>query len=376
MTYGALMALDWDDLAAMALGRQFPPTDLPVAELMRRTGPIQSQTARSTFVGLAARSTAASHAAITAAFESGELVRGSSIRGTVHTATPTQQRSLDAASRIGLRSYWERTARLRHHDAPEAWAALEDFADLQWRTPEELRDHLGLWLSAHGEDAELAPHTGRHLPCSIGLVRRPANGVWDGQGAPEYCSAAHVTGLPLPSASEGVDAAVLLHVHSHGPSSREDLSWWSGLPVRLIDQSLSRMAADLITDSGPLDREYIDVVAAPAPRDLPGVRLLPEFDALLCGYHSKARNRFVSKNQHSMLHNSANGLLVPPLLVDGRICGWWRSTGSKKSRPLSITLFRSARRPGSSELQEAIGRLEASLDIRISEVSLDRASDG
>lgn len=368
------MALDWDELAAKALGRQFPASELSVPELVAAVGPIQSQTARSTFLGLGARSTSATYAAIAAAFEKGDLVRGSCIRGTVHTATPTHQRSLDAVTRVGLRTYWKRTAQLQHHAPHQLWAAIDAFATDQWRSPDEIRDFVTTWRTEQGEVAELDPHAGRSLPFSIGLVRRPRGGGWEGQGAPEYRSASQVTGLALPTPEQGVDEAIRLHLRSHGPSSRDDIAWWSALPARTIDESLSRLAAELIADHGPLQREYYDLLQAPAPRELPGLRLLPEFDALLCAYQAKARDRFVSAEQHSMLWNSANGLLAPPLLLDGRIAGWWRSAGSNKTRSLRITLFRGVRRPRRSEFAEAVGRLEVAWGIRVSELTVERAS--
>ena len=46
---------DEDDLAALTTARQFPDVVSDVAGLVSQTGPVQSQTARSPFIGLAAR---------------------------------------------------------------------------------------------------------------------------------------------------------------------------------------------------------------------------------------------------------------------------------------------------------------------------------
>ena len=47
------------------------------------------------------------------AYEAGQLVRGSTIRGTVHTSTPEQHVWLDRATRVGQRAIWARTLKLR-----------------------------------------------------------------------------------------------------------------------------------------------------------------------------------------------------------------------------------------------------------------------
>ena len=368
------MRLDWDELAARALARQFPTESRGVPALLDQVGPIQSQTARSPFLALAARG-GVDHAALTAAYEDAEVVRGSTLRGTVHTATATQHRVLDTAARVGQRVYWLRQLGLERATPEDLWDSLEAYATDAWRTPDQLRTRLDDWLIEQGEDpGRLHPHTGRYLAIGHGgLVRRPLKGGWEGQSAPGYRSAAEVTGQPRPAREAALDDLVRLHLRSHGPSSREDIAWWSGLPARTVDEVVERLSG-LIQYDGPLDRAYLDLPDAPGPRDLPGVRLLPEFDALLCAYDSKARDRFVTRDHHDALWSPANGLLLPPLLVDGRITGFWRATGSAKRRPMEVTWFAGTRRPRKAELAEAVARVEAALGVTITELTLTRAS--
>ena len=322
------MAITWEDLGARTLARQFPagpaaPASPPA--LLSRIGPIQSQTARSTFVGLAARAPGTTHAEVTAAFEDLAIVRGSTLRGTVHTCTPQQHRVLDAVTRVGQRRLWERTLRLEHGSLEEVWDALEAYAAEEWRTPAELGEHLRSWLAARGETrARLDDQAGRYFAFGHGgLLRRPLRGGWDGQGAPVYRSARALLERPLPRPEVAVQDVVLVHLAAHGPSSRHDLAWWAGLGLRVVDDALAGIPG-LVWVTGPDGREYADLPDAPEPVDLPGVRLLPEFDALLCGYDPKARDRFVTPERHAQLWVGANGLVRPPLLVDGRIGGWWR----------------------------------------------------
>lgn len=373
------MAYDWDELRGLSLARQFPEVTGrgpgEVAGAVARIGPIQSQTARSPYAALGARLPGVTHAQVTAAYESWQLVRGSTIRGTVHTSTPDHHALLDAATRVGNRALWTRTLRLQHVPLEEVWAAIEEFAHDSWRTPAELLAFLTGWLGEHGEDEavrRLDNQAGRYFAFGHGgLLRRPLAGDWSGQGAPGYRAASAV--LPRrPSSEEPLLEAVRTHVASSGPVSRYDVAWWSGLGLRQVDALLERL--DLTWQDGPDGRAYADLPTAPPARDLPGVRLLPEFDAVLCGYDSRARDRFVAPADHEVLWSRSNGLMLAPVLVDGRIGGHWRLEGSGRSRTLGISVFPGARRPRRAELDEPAASLAAALDVPVTSVTVRGSS--
>lgn len=360
------MALALEDLAALSLGRQFPSAVDDVADLVTATGPIQSQTARSPFIGLAARSPNMTHERITSAYESGQIVRGSTIRGTVHTATPVQYAALGAATRVGQRTLWQRLLKLEHGTLDDLWASTEEFAT-EWRTPDELEQHLHDWLLAHeGRNPLEGQPIGRYLTFGHGgLVRRPVKGSWAGQGAPVYRT------LHPAEPLTPVDA-VALHVRCHGPVSRHDVAWWSGLGLRVVDEALDQLG--LVGVPGPDGRSYVDIPSPPAGRTLDGVRFLPEFDALMCGYDPSSRDRFADPGHLRRLWNQNNGMVLPPLLVDGRITGYWRATGSARKRPLEVMWFAGTRKPRKGELDAPVAALEAGLDITITGVTLTRES--
>src|SRR6478735_5529435 len=119
----------WEDLAGRALARQFP--DVPgrdvvsVARALHLIGPIQAQTARSPFLALAARMPGVILATISAAYDAHRIVRGSNIRGTVHTSTPEDSPLLEVATRLGLRAVWQRTLKLDRTSLEDVWAGIE-----------------------------------------------------------------------------------------------------------------------------------------------------------------------------------------------------------------------------------------------------------
>jgi hypothetical protein len=382
--YRDAVAYDWDELRGLSLARQFPtvagreqdtladPLADTVAEVVRLIGPIQSQTARSPYAALGARLPGVTHAAVTAAYESLAIVRGSTIRGTVHTSTAGHHALLEATTRTTQRSVWRRQLHLDDSEVEELWRATERFAADVWRSPEELSDHVRSWLAERDEETHEAIDRGlgRYLGFGHGgLLRRPLKGAWSGQGAPGYRTASAL--LPdrvIPD--DPLLEAVRLHVTAYGPVSRRDVAWWSGLGLRQVDALLERL--ELVRTEGPGGATYVDVAGPPPPREVAGVRLLPEFDALLCGYDPKARDRFVAPVDHELLWHRNNGYMLAPVLVDGRIGGYWRIEGTGRDRSLAVSTFAGSRKPRKAELDEPATALSAALDIPFTSVAVTR----
>ena len=372
----------WDDLAGRALARQFP--DVPgrdavsVAEALHAIGPIQAQTARAPFLGLAARVPGIGLETISAAYDEHRIVRGSNIRGTVHTSTPEDHPLLEVATRLGQRALWERTLKLRRTTLEDVWAGIEDFARDDWRTPAELSEHLDDWLLTHDADAgtRLDNQAGRYFGFGHGgLVRRPLKGGWQSQAAPGYRTASSLIGdrtAVLADPDAAMDTLVRRHVASYGPASRHDIAWWAGVGLRVVDASLQRLADEMVDEEGPDGRRYHDLTGAPPPRELPGVRLLPEFDALFCGFDPPARRRFVDPEHYRRLWTQGNGMIPALLLVDGRITGEWRIPGAGTDRPCEVTWFGGTRRPTKAELAGPVSDLEAAYGITVTRLTVSR----
>ena len=369
--------LTWRDLAARTLARQFPsdldPSD--VVGLLRRVGPIQTQTARSVFLGAAARLPGVTHAQITAAYESSGVVRGSSLRGTVHTSVAGRHPLLEAATRLGQRALWARTLNLAAVTLEQVWSAIEGYAEQDWRTPSELAEFLLAWLKVNDPDAapRFAGTQGRYFAFGHGgLIRRPVKGDWAGQAAPEYRTASALLGdrsVVLSDPDAAIDALIRHQIAAAGPLSRNDLAWWSGLGLTRVDAALSRL--DLPTEEGPDGRRYVDLPEAPPPMRLVGVRLLPEFDALFCAFDPAARERFVDPAHYAVLWKQENGMLLAPVLVDDRVRGHWRLLGTGRRRTLQVTLFPGTRDLAEHELTDPVIALELALGVEIAEVRLD-----
>ena len=330
-----MAAYDLDELRGLSLARQFPEVDAARHRRRRdgraRIGPIQSQTARSPYVGLGARLPGLTHDAVTEAYESWRIVRGSNIRGTVHTSTPdapcrcSTRPPASASARCGAASCGSTTPSSR-----TSGRRSRRYAADEWRSPGRAhdvprrlarpprRDRVG---GPDGQPRPVATSPSATAACCAARSRATgrARALPATARPPRCCPTGAVPDDPRARGRSGV------HVASYGPASRHDVAWWSGLGLRQVDALLERL--DLTWRDGPDGRAYADLPGPPAAREVPGVRLLPEFDALLCGYDPKARDRFVSDADNDVLWHRANGLMLAPVLVDGRIGGYWRLEG-------------------------------------------------
>jgi hypothetical protein len=377
-------AWTWEQLGRATLRRQFPKIrgrgPAAVTELIRRVGPVQSQVARSPFVAVASRLPGATYDAVTAAYESFDIVRGSNLRGTVHTCAREQHPLLDAVTRRSMAAGWRNHLRLTVCTPVEVQAGIEAFATGQWRTPEELRAHLVDWLAEHEteDSAERARTTGvgrafAHVHSA--MIRRPlAGAAWDRQTAPGYRVAADVLGEHRSAWVDDTDAALVAlvrqHLAAYGPANRRDIAWWSGDGLRNVDAALVTLADELTERPGPDGQIYYDLLEAPSGGAEPGVRLLPEFDAVVVGYDPKSRDRFLDPDHLPHIWAQQNGLFSAGVLVDGRLVASWRFAGSGDERRIEIETFPGLRRVAESDVADQVTALEKALDVRITDVGV------
>lgn len=375
----------WEQLRSATLRRQFPSIrgrgQAAVRSMIERVGPIQSQVARSPFVTVASRLPGAKHADIVALHESFQVVRGSSLRGTVHTCVAEQHPLVDTVTRRSLETLWRRQLKLSRVGVADVQAAMEAFAAGEWRSPEELRTHLVEWVGAHegAEAANAAATTGvgrafAHVHSA--LIRRPLGDVaWDRQGTPGYRVAAETLGVGRSPWLDDPDGALVAlcrqHLRAFGPANRRDVAWWTGEGLRAVDQALATLADELTTRPGPDGQQYHDL--ADAPRGSggdPGVRLLPEYDAVLVGYDPKTRDRFLDPAHLPHVWLTANGTFSPAVLRDGRLCASWRLTGNGPERRVEVAMFPGMARLDPADVSDQVTALERALAITIADVAV------
>jgi DNA glycosylase AlkZ-like len=377
-------AYTWIGLAQATLRRQFPRIrgrgQAAVVELVGRVGPIQSQMARSPFVTVSSRLPGATRTAVAAAYESLEIVRGSSLRGTVHTSVRAQHRVLDAVTRHAMANGWRRALRLDRSSTADVQAGIEDFAADGWRTPEELREHLVGWLAEHegksAADAAATSGVGRAFAhVHSGLIRRPLGaGAWDRQSAPGYRTASAALGETARDDLDPAGALVALtrqHLRAFGPANRRDVAWWTGEGLTAVDAALAALADELTQRPGPDGQLFYDLAELPAGSSAElGVRLLPEYDAVVVGYDPTSRDRFLDPDHLPQIWASANGVFSAGVLAEGRLVAAWKLVADRRRRRIEVARFPGVGRLAESDLADQVAALEAVLEIEIGDVSI------
>ena len=71
----------------------------------------------------------------------------------------------------------------------------------------------------------------------------------------------------------------------------------------------------------------------------PGLRLLPEFDGLLVGYHGRNRIRFLTEQQLPKVWAKVNGLFSPVVLYDGRLVASWKTITKGRRTDIEVSML-------------------------------------
>jgi hypothetical protein len=177
---------------------------------------------------------------------------------------------------------------------------------------------------------------------------------------------------------ERLDPAALvaltrLHLRAFGPSSRRDVAWWTGERLTAVDAALATMTDELTDRPGPDGQAYYDLIEAPTGGHAdPGVRLLPEFDAVVVGYDPKSRDRFLDPEHLPRIWMSANGMFSAGVLADGRLAAAWKIVAEKSCRRIEVEMFPGVRPLEEADLADQVAALEAALGIEISGVDIRR----
>jgi hypothetical protein len=153
-----------DRLAEIALGRQFPAIrgsgPAAVLELFRRLGPVQSQVPRAPFVTASSRLPGVSYATMAQLFDAYELIKTTSLRGTVHTTVAEQYPSVNAVARRTWIGPANARLRLTKVSITDVWAELERHA-ADWRPRASIVDHGRSWIVTYeSPDSALIVDTG------------------------------------------------------------------------------------------------------------------------------------------------------------------------------------------------------------------------
>ena len=132
----------------------------------------------------------------------------------------------------------------------------------------------------------------------------------------------------------------LRYLQAYGPTTPEDLTAWSGMPISRIRPAWPRIADQLLeveaagSPAWMLKAQAAWLDEPPAPASI--VRLLPGFDIYLLGYQNRD---LAVPSQHAKRINAGGGMIHPVLLVDGRVVGTWKSKRQKNRLEVVVEPF-------------------------------------
>ena len=375
-----------EDLRLSTLSRQFPPIDRrgpdALLELFRRLGPIQSQVPRAPYLTASSRLPGTVYADLGALFASHQLLKTSSLRGTVHTTVREQFGPADVVARRQRAAMLRTVLKLERVTPEELTAEVEAFATDDWRPRAEIVAHLRTWLAEH-ESERAAAAVGDTLSESLiwghsGLVRRPRDTHWEKRTDIFHRRVRTLLpDLPLPDFQTALAELVRVHLGAYGPVLREDLAFFAGVGLGAVDSAVASLGDAVVRLAGPGRDDYLDLAElADAPVTGPvgtGIRLLPEFDGLLVGFQGRNRFRFLAEHQLPKVWAKANGLFSPVVLFDGRIVATWKTVTKGRRTDLEVTMLDPHPVLTDDLFSDPVAAVERVLDLSVTDVRV-RAS--
>ncbi|HEX5938419.1 MAG TPA: winged helix DNA-binding domain-containing protein [Actinomycetota bacterium] len=313
----------------------------PTAVIERLVG-MQAQSPRAPYIGIWTRATGFRRQALERRIRSGEVLRGTVMRQTLHLVT-RRDYGLVRAAMSETNVPWESSEAKRLVPAIRALATTAPVTTAEGRAWVEGEHRLT------GYEARRAWRYGR---VAAHVLHHHESALWDAVADGRFVA------VEQPERHDPTEARAEMlrrYLAAFGPASRRDIVAWSMMHVPEIDRALQRLEP-LRRFRGEDGRELLDVPRAPLPDpDSPApVRFLPKWDNVLLAFKDRTR---VLPEEHRKTVIRMNGDVAPTFLVDGIVAGMWRVEDGR----VVIEPFAPLPRPARRELDDEAGRLEAFL---------------
>lgn len=298
---------------------------LAIPRALERVACLQTQEARSGYIGLWSRLEGFEREALTRALERRSVVHGTMMRATIHMASAADYPLLTEGVRRARREWWVKAHRTRF-DTKKVPAAAKRVQKIladgpRWRKElvEELRLHammfngVGAWID---------------------LVRAPPSGTWERPRGDLYATAETWLGPSKATEDEGLELLVRRYLAGFGPATLKEAANWAGVPPKLLAPAAERLKLRRFrAEDGT---ELLDLPRAPLPDpDTPApARFLPTWDATLL-VHAR-RTQILPEKHRAKVFNTKTPQSMSTFLVDGQVAGSWRvEKGKVKLQPFA-----------------------------------------
>jgi hypothetical protein len=301
------------------------------ADAVERLCAMQAQEPRHPFVGLWTRVEGFRRAELRDALLEREVVRATSLRGTLHLMSAadylTFRGVLAPMLNAAVKVLGDRAKGL---DPERLLPVARKFLAAGPLTFEELRPLLAAEFPGLSDRA-----LGYAVRTQLPLVMVPTADRWSFPAVADFTPADDWLGAP-PSTDEAPDELVLRYLAAFGPATTADVQTWCGL--RGLRPVLKRLRPQLVTFRDERKRELFDLPDAPRPDpDIPAPpRFLPDFDNLLLAHADRTR---IIADEHRPHVFTKNLRVRATFLWDGQVAGVWASTRKRGAGVLRISPF-------------------------------------
>jgi hypothetical protein len=321
----------------------------PMDAVVEGIGGLQTQQARSGYIGLWSRLEGLRRDDYTTALHERRLVQGWLMRVTIHTVTAADYWPMAVAVRRGRRAWW-----LRAWGRGQAATA----ADMQ-RAARALRAELADGPLRQKELVARMVSRGYAREVTIGaglwvdLVRVPPQGTWDRPRADLYGLAEDWLSPTGIGEDEARDLLLRRYLGAYGPAALVDASGWTGLSLPELRTVVER--AELLRFQDAAGRELLDLPDAklPDPETPAPARFIGSFDAMLL--IQARRTGVLPEDFRQRVYNTAAPQSFHTFLLDGQVAGSWRFADER----VQLTPFRRLLAAERHELEDEAHRLEA-----------------
>lgn len=331
--------------AQMILPTSTSPSPGPV-DVVRSLTALQGQDFPGALWSIGLRSPGSTRADVEAAFNRGELVRSSPMRGTLHVTASEDLGwilSLTAERMISSLATRRRQLEITTSDLEQVRGLA--LALLEQSGARVTREALMAVFEQAGQQTR--DQRGYHflflLCLEQTLVQGPIN-TGKGNGQYYVSSREWIKNPRVLDRDEALAELVLRYFRSHGPATIKDFQWWSKLTLNDIKTGLTQISNQLET----LECNGTEYYLAPETAELlggasgkgvvPGARsvlLLPGFDEYLLGYTD--RTAALAPEHAPLTVPGNNGMFKATVVAGGQVVGTWRKAqgAAEKQRELS-----------------------------------------
>ncbi|RNF82037.1 winged helix DNA-binding domain-containing protein [Montanilutibacter psychrotolerans] len=340
---------------------------LPVRDVVHAVAGLQSQEPKDPYVALWSRSSDFTGQQLVAAAQAREVVRGSFLRGTIHTVSVDDY----VAFRQLLQPLLNREiVSNRHLAGGFDPAELEVAARALLAGGALTARQVGEALAERFPQAQTAGLASWVRSC-IALATVPGDDRWGYPRPPRFVPAVQWLDRPLDEAGVGAaEALVMRALTAIGPVSIADLRSWSGLTG--LSAVVQGMGARLRSFRDQAGRELFDLDDAPRPpATTPApVRFLPEFDNALLAHAD--RSRIIPPELAGRFAMASNGRRERAVLVDGFVRATWSHACTRGAAGIEVKLLGPQPAPACSDIAEEAEALlrflepeATSIDVRL-----------